>query len=270
MSASGVTYIGDLSWSYEDMRAELEAFRGLFDERPIRDNSGGMRAPHLFLTFYILRKLNPTTVIESGVWKGQGTWIIERAVPDAQIYCLDPELRRLQYTAKNATYSNDDFSVFDAGGLDPDRTVCFFDDHQNALARLQAMKFKGLKHAIFEDNYAPGVGDCYSLKKALAGAGNAPEFPGLKGALKKQILNRTVLSHTLWVPPNATHRKEIQDNLEYYWEGPPIFPIGSDGADSGNATTAQATPPALLDYDPKDALAAEARIYNWLCYAKLR
>lgn len=152
--------------------AAIPEFLDLYSRKPITDNSGGMGFNHSFATWYMLRELQPSTVIESGVWKGHSTWLIERACPDAQLYPLDLNFSRLEYKSEKATYIQEDFARCDWSGIDPETTVGFFDDHQNAYARLKELWWVGIRHAIFEDNFPCGQGDCYSLRHVQAGYGH--------------------------------------------------------------------------------------------------
>src|SRR5687768_2691932 len=94
--------LGQVPWSREDMLGKLEEFSSLYDDRPIKDNTGGMLSPHMFSIWFALRTLQPKAVIESGVWLGQSTWFFERACPDAQLYCIEPNLDRIQYRSTRA------------------------------------------------------------------------------------------------------------------------------------------------------------------------
>ncbi len=66
----------------------------------------------------------------------------------------------------------EDFSLFDwSAYLNIGKTLCFFDDHLNAYTKLQQMKWRGLRHVVFEDNYPIKQRDCYLLKKVFAETG---------------------------------------------------------------------------------------------------
>ena len=158
--------IGKLLWSSEEMISHLEEFSELYKSRPIKDNQGGQLSAQLFYSWFVAKKLQPKFIIESGVWKGQGTWAFENASPNSKIICLDPyPIYNQGYTSKSATYIHNDFFNINWEGIDKENTLCFFDDHQNALQRLIACKNLGFKKIMFEDNYPPGQGDCFSLKK---------------------------------------------------------------------------------------------------------
>jgi hypothetical protein len=124
--------IGSPPWSRDDLVRSLEEFADLYSRRPIAVNTGGMKSPHLFAMWFALWTMKPKAVIESGVWKGQGTWFIEQACPDAEIHCLDINLSRVEYRSMRAIYHECDFSFVDWSGLPGEDTLLFFDDHQNA------------------------------------------------------------------------------------------------------------------------------------------
>ena len=140
----------------------LSEFSSLLSQRPFQ-NYQGLRGVSAFALFYFLRKIRPTVVVEVGVWKGFSTWIIEKAVPNAQIFCYDPMyflfnmLDRKKvgpiYRSPNAKYSGEDFSCIDVDFLrSAEKPLVFFDDHQTKLARLFQAKAAGVSHIIFDDN----------------------------------------------------------------------------------------------------------------------
>ncbi len=73
--------MGTVSWSADDMRAALSEFAELYRRRPIQDNIGGMKSPHMFLSWFVLRKLQPTTIVESGVFMGRELGCLSRRAP---------------------------------------------------------------------------------------------------------------------------------------------------------------------------------------------
>lgn len=83
---------GDNVWTLENIESEIEKFKEVYDKRPIPDNRGGMSSTHLFWSWYTMKTINPEYIIESGIWKGQGTWLFEEACPNAQIFSIDIDL----------------------------------------------------------------------------------------------------------------------------------------------------------------------------------
>lgn len=283
-----VMAIGRVPWTEEALRDALQEFDAIYRERPIQDNAGGMKAPHMFAVWFMARALAPATIIESGVWRGQGTWLFEQACPDAEIIAIDINLARRQYISPRAEYLDTDFASQDWTHLDPDRTLVFFDDHQDAYRRLQQCAWLGFRHLIFEDNYPPSQGDCYSLKKAFAGAGFDPASvvgknpsEALAQRLRRLLVKfRRSLRATLSpqqlpqrIPPNLHHAERLKARLESYYEFPPIY--HSERTRWGDLWDQELypTPAPLLSQDQAELFPEfyrEAPFYTWICYAQLR
>lgn len=269
MNSFSPQQIGSPPWSVDGLRRLIGEFSEIYKARPIPDNQGGMRAPHMFATFATLRAVKPQVVIESGVWKGAGTWLIEQAVPDAQIIAIDPNWANLAYRSDDVEYSSLDFNDHDWSGL-PSNSLAFFDDHQDALRRLQQCLWHGLGTAIFEDNYPPGRGDCYSLKKAFSHAGFSPETPNSVTARLRALVRRTSLQPT--VPPGDMHHSSLLRNIVTYAEFPPVVrPRETRWGDAWD-DDAYPTPPALFKFsDPAvpEVFREESMHYTWLAFVRL-
>jgi hypothetical protein len=274
----GLAAIGEPPWTRDELRAALKEFAELYGRRPIRDNAGGMKAPHLFSAWFGLRRLKPRAIVESGIWLGQGTWFFERACPEAELYCIDVNLERIQYRSPKARYFDRDFATLDCSALPREETVLFFDDHQNAYARLMLARWLNFRHVFFEDNYPPGQGDCYSLKKAFAQAGFQPAAPSprsavdrLKGQLRRLLGVHDPAPES--IPANAIHAACLRDNLEVYYEFPPVAKRPTTRW--GDAWTADRYPtpePLLerLEAPFQQVYFDEAADYTWICYTRLK
>jgi hypothetical protein len=158
--------IGNLPFDRKDMIEKLDEFSEIYKERPIRDNHGGQLSAQLFYSWYVAKSMQPEFIIESGTYKGQGTWAFEQAAPNAVLICIDPYPKE-EYKSQKAHYVRHDFSNVDWSNIPKEKCLVFFDDHQNALNRIIQCKNAGFKHLMFEDNYPEGQGDCMSLKKAF-------------------------------------------------------------------------------------------------------
>ena len=40
--------IGSVDWTYEEMKAAIPEFLELYAKKPVNDNTGGMKTPHMF------------------------------------------------------------------------------------------------------------------------------------------------------------------------------------------------------------------------------
>jgi hypothetical protein len=218
----------DLTPTANDVRTFAELYAG----RPLKKNLGGMRFNHSFATWFILKTLQPATVVESGVWQGHSTWLIEQACPDARLFCLDVDFSHLLYQSPRATYIQKDFAQCSWKGVDTDNSLCFFDDHQNAYQRLKDMRWAGFKRAIFEDNHPCGEGDCYSLRHVLAGFGHphiqmSPNFQGSPQQREQRETFESVIKvagarQQLLVDPNTDDSDLFERNRKTYFEFPPV------------------------------------------------
>lgn len=271
-----------VEWSRTAILGSLEEFKDIYDGRPIKDNRFGMKAPHLFGLWFMARALEPDLIVESGVWKGQSTWFLEQACPSADLISIDINLDAREYVSETATYSDLDFSEHD-WDVDGDRTLVFFDDHQNGYRRIQQCHWMGFKHAIFDDNYPSGQGDCYSLKKAFAGSGHQahPQASrGLRSAAFRatsrvaKVLATGTHQHTRdEVRPNTSDARLLRRHLHTYYEFPPLFrQPRTRWGDTWDDET-YPTPEPILHESDRDRYPEyweESSHYTWMCYARLR
>lgn len=192
------------------LEKHIKEFLVLYSNKPIKDNSGGMKAQHMFWVYYILKTINPKVIIESGIWYGQSSWLIEKVCPNSKIISIDPELDRIIYKSQNIDYRKKDFNEHDFTselGNDCENTLAFIDDHQNNYLRLKHAYKHNIRHLIFEDNYPTTQGDVLSLKKILDN-----KFY----VLDEQDNGRTIHE----IPLN--YKKEVLE-MCHYTECPPIY-----------------------------------------------
>jgi hypothetical protein len=263
----------------KELESHLEDFFRLYFSSPISDNLGGMHANHAFALYVVLKKFSPALVVESGVWKGFSTWLIESTLPNAKIVSIDPEPKTRQYTSFRA--------------YDIEDSLCFFDDHQNAYQRLQDMKWHGFKRAIFEDNFPFGQGDCYSLRHVLSRNGHPTRqmseqykpksMRRLMYLLEEKILYRNYSRQSIVRKANNADRSTMLKNISVYQEMSPIC-INSahdwggswdDPSYSLSATPLFPSKAELLEninslsYLRDDELSIEL-FYGYICYIELR
>jgi hypothetical protein len=242
-------------WHREDMLNHLDAFNTLYESRPIKDNNGGMKSGHMFPAWYVVKKLKPKYLIESGVWKGLGTWFFEQASPETQIISIDPAPNFRIYTSPKSTYQTLDFLKTDWSHIPKEDAMIFFDDHQDFLERLKHAQLLGFKHIMTEDNYPHQQGDCYTPKKILANTKYVIDLAG----------NRT------WREKNDSDLEYFKNNVKIYQEMPPIFK--DETTRWGDAWDHNyPTPEPLLttvDKEKYPLFFNEKKDYTWICYLEL-
>lgn len=243
-------------WTREDLLNSLAEFSVLYSNRPIKDNNGGMKSPHMFPAWFIVKKLKPKILIESGVWKGLGTWFFEQASPTTQIISIDPEPRFRIYTSQNATYYTEDFLNIDWSWItSPDDVLVFFDDHQDCLPRIKKCRELNFNKIIVEDNYPPQQGDCYTPKKILSD--------------QNYVINQA--GNKFYYQKNDSNLKYLKYVLSLYQEMPPIFKSKftrwGDAWDDNYPTPE----PLMLDFAASlyPEFYSEKLDYTWICYMEL-
>ena len=240
--------IGETNWTREELKCGLEEFAEVYAQRPIQNNDGGMKAAQMFFAWFVAKQMQPDAIIESGVWYGQGTWAFEQAAPNAEIHCLEPvPYYKEGYYSKKANYYTQDFLQLDWTHVKKENSLCFFDDHQDALIRLSRCYQLGFKTIIFEDNYPLGEGDCYSLKKAFNPKDEREVLPGLSGG------------------EYASHI------IKTYFEFPPV--LAAEKNRWGLPWETYATNPPLLTSTTQDyekIYLEELENYTWINYVELK
>jgi hypothetical protein len=208
-----------------ELNEDLDTFLKIYAGRPVQDNSGGMGFNHSFALWKMLTFLKPNLVVESGIWKGHGTWLIETTLPDAKIISFDLNLGLRQYISSEVTYRESDFQFYDWSGEDLENSVILFDDHQNSFFRIILANFFGFKNLIFDDNYTADNGDFYSLNHLLSYSGfsdiqlSQKHKKSLRFKLKQAwylpVLQR-VGSHQHWIVPKNEYDSKNLNHLTLY------------------------------------------------------
>ena len=241
-----LTSIGNVSWDNNDLIQKLDEFADLYQNKPIEENQGGMKAAQMFPAWYIIQKMKFPYIIESGVWYGQGTWCFEKASPDSKIFALDINLQQIKWKSPKAEYFSTDFFNIDWNRIQSDsridkkNTLLFFDDHQDAMARMKYAVDNGWKYLMFEDNYPTGQGDCVSLKKTFDEDGEDAKW------LKKVI--------------------------KTYYEFPPIVKVDNTRWGDEWDDVDYPTPKPLLkviEDDKRKVYLEEIEQYTWICFVEL-
>ena len=264
-------------WNYEEIKKEIELFCDIYDARPIKNNIGGMRFNHAFALYFILKKTNPKMVIESGVFKGQSTWLIEETLPDTKLICLDIDLSKRIYISKKAKYSNLDFKFHDFSKV-PENTMVIFDDHVNHIERLREANFFNIKNIILEDNYPSNTGDFQTIKQCYEGHSFVHNldiksifksfYLFVRILFKKIITKKYNSSYDLYLLRNrirdhSLHNSEfnnINKIIKTYYEFPPI-----------NLHLSNSEKTILLEKNIKlEKFQSELKYYNHLSYIKLK
>tara|TARA_B100001741_G_scaffold306970_1_gene301176 strand:- start:1866 stop:2699 length:834 start_codon:yes stop_codon:yes gene_type:complete len=230
---------GDIKWDSDSILNELDNFISIYEKRPIKNNKGGMQFSSMFYFYFILKNKKPSFVIESGVYKGQSTWLIENTLPESEILSIDIDLNQREYFSKKANYSNLDFKFQDLSKI-PNDTLVFFDDHVNHLERIIESNFFKIKNIVLEDNYSLENGDFQTIKQ-LYNNHTFKHNPGFLSLLKSSLIFNSLIIKKIF-QGNFSIKKDldqltkrirdgyekinfnnIEKNISLYYEFPPLI-----------------------------------------------
>ncbi len=132
--------------------ALVDEFFGLYRRRSQQYIAGGSGFNSLLWLFVLARLLQPRLIVESGVFTGSSTWALRQGAPDARIESFDLDLGMVAYRDGNAFLHEHDWSEFRFDRVDPETTLCFFDDHVDQVRRVIEAGNWGMRYLIFDDN----------------------------------------------------------------------------------------------------------------------
>ncbi len=146
------------------LKSDLKNFIKIYNSRPINDNYSGMKIEHCFALYSFLKKIKPKYVIESGVWKGQTTWLIKKALHNVKIFSIDIDFSARKIFYKDVKYLDKDISKYNWDLIDKKKTLIIFDDHVCFSKRLKFLRKNNFKHIVFDDNLPNGFIGYYTPK----------------------------------------------------------------------------------------------------------
>ncbi len=130
----------------------IREFFVLYQGRGHTENTHGSGFHNAFWIYLLARALNPSLIVESGVWKGHTTWLLSNACPKADLFGFDINLKKVEYDDLNAQLFEQDWKTYQFPQFNPENGLVFFDCHVNHAQRILEAKAKGFKHILFDDN----------------------------------------------------------------------------------------------------------------------
>eukprot|EP00667_Euglena_gracilis_P008538 EG_transcript_8633 len=272
-------FLNKQTWTREDLLKDLKYFiQEVYPQRPIKVNTFGMRLSHAFGCWFIVKKLQPKYILESGVHRGQSTWLMRQAAPNAKIISMDPRMD-MTYWDKGTTYYTGngvgkagydvkpfkDFSEIDWSFIaDKNEAVILWDDHQNEYKRILKAYELGFRHMVFDDNWSPLQGDNYSIKQVCDETGGLalrpPDFPSQQVLMCDQF---HMADKFISIEEHRANHEKLVSILDMYYETPPILfvPPHMQYTPFGHKPTADKS---SVDYVmPRQS----PRLLKWMCEA---
>jgi hypothetical protein len=271
--------IKKIKWNIYEIKDEIKKFIELYKSRPIKNNKGGMLFPHMFALYFFLKKIKPELIIESGIYKGQSTWLIEKTLPKSNIISIDTNLKSRIYISKKAHYSDIDFKFQNFSNI-PKNTLVFFDDHVNHFERIKEALYFNIKNIVLEDNYKKNSKKCdfYTIKQAYEKSGfkhkvNITSYLKTLFKFQKIILKKIFIkNYYADLELNEIHNRirdrkinsvdypNLKKIIKTYYEFPSIMDLKLKGTKF------------LFKKEPKELnfIKNELDYYNYITYIKLK
>lgn len=229
-------------WKNNELLRHLDSFLVAFEERhkvfktmdKSNHNVGGNGLFHSFILWATLKNLRPAMVVESGVYIGLNSWLIQKATEEwnPTIVLLDPhrlgweplgaETRKM-YDLRGADKFVD-FEDVNWNAIEKNRTnaFVFFDDHMDQLHRLRQAHTLGFRHVMFDDNWIAGVGSMFTIKNACDRGGKVrAAFENInKPDQRCNSFHRQC--HTMGPSEGIEAYEELVSLADVIWEGPPL------------------------------------------------
>ena len=143
-------------FNFQISETEIKKFISEFEEvyyrSPIRDLGSGFGYNESLFLFCILKIIQPTDVIESGLMKGFTSYIIDKATnKNCKMHCYDISFENLIYKSKKGNYHNCDISDSPPKFIGK-KVFAFWDDHVSQLDRLNYSIENKVKFNMFDDD----------------------------------------------------------------------------------------------------------------------
>tara|TARA_X000000368_G_C23033750_1_gene713683 strand:- start:721 stop:1656 length:936 start_codon:yes stop_codon:yes gene_type:complete len=135
-----------------EVLVSINEYDVFFRNSEISDLNGGMGYNNGLILYILCKYIKPLKIIESGVWRGYTTFLLDKASPiNAEILCYDINLRLVEFKSKKASYYEADISehiIKDHEDFD----LAFFDDHVSHYDRLNFCLENNIKYIILDDD----------------------------------------------------------------------------------------------------------------------
>ncbi len=136
----------------QEILNSIKLYDGILKEKKISDLNGGMGFNNGLFLFILFSHFQPKEVIESGVWRGFTTYLIDKAISKgSKIYCFDINLTRTEFKSEKATYYERDLSLVDDVDFSS-VNFAFFDDHVSIYDRLQFCFRNKIEIVVVDDD----------------------------------------------------------------------------------------------------------------------
>jgi len=230
----------------------LPQFKDAWHKHPAQFSKLG--ANHMFAEWFLVKKLKPTAIIESGVLQGGATWgLRDAAGPDTPIFSFDPvdntkHKKGFHDSNANTKYffppNWKDLSEVDWDTVIPmenrSTALVILDDHQIFFDRFKTLKEAGFKHIFVEDNNAYGNGntspnffctkadlwkDTYKEWNITDASYHSPWGDVTDAKTAGTRANKPLQARSVTWEQHAENMEFVQKNMKHYYEFPAVWDV---------------------------------------------
>ena len=136
----------------EEIVSDVRDYDFCFRNCTVTNLQGGMGYNNGLVVFVFTRAVSPGMILESGVWRGFSTYILDQASSEqALIKCFDINLSRLEWRSSKAEYFEADITESKFDWLE-ERRLALFDDHVPHYTRLKYSLEHNIDFIILDDD----------------------------------------------------------------------------------------------------------------------
>ncbi len=130
----------------------IERYEEIFRHSKIRDLNGGLGFNNGLFFYVLISHFQPKKILESGVWKGYSTFLIDEATSmDSEIFSFDINLDKREFISKKASYFESDLSLESEVNFSK-IDFALFDDHVSIYDRLKFCLKNEIKIVVVDDD----------------------------------------------------------------------------------------------------------------------
>ena len=142
----------NLKFEESELSEYIKNFEKIYYDSPVKHLGSGVGYNQALILFILIKIINPSDVIESGVMRGFTTYIIDKATnEDSNIHCFDISYQKLEFKSDKATYIKKDIESQNIN-LEGKNVLAYWDDHVSQLDRIEFSIKNNIKYNIFDDD----------------------------------------------------------------------------------------------------------------------
>jgi hypothetical protein len=130
----------------------VRSFFASYRASPFRVTFGGSHFTNLLWLYLLRLSLAADLVIDSGTFMGGSAWALSQGPDKKRVSSFDIDLGLLRTRTPGVEYNAFDWTRKELPDVDPERSLCFFDDHVDQVRRVQEAHGRHFRYLVFDDD----------------------------------------------------------------------------------------------------------------------